>query len=266
MPTPAGREITRRPIVLITVHRRYHELDLSVGRVWEAFLLGEFARAPEVWVVWAGPEPARVWYVQGLVECGLVQRVITRRPGEGEGGGATSVAESRNVRLGLLSAHALPAHDAYFVVQAADVLPHYGTFAFVDGRVNLHQDRAVVFHWPNGCVQSGVWHTNFFAVPNDPAYWPPLVEPGDQDVLERKWGLALEEANPPGVRRASNYGDSRFVHGHLSESLPLFPSSPLPLGSTVAMSCVGGRCKSWLRRLSWRNTFASTTRRPRPSP
>lgn len=245
-----------KPVVLVTVCRRYRELAGTLGRVRD--LAGEFSERPDVAVVWARPEVGRLWFFRKLSGDGLVDRVLTRPPAPGEGDGlATTAPESLNIRLGLEWARDNydPA-STYAVVLAADVVPNARhAFAFVDDHMSRGGGRAAVFHWPNGCVPTNVWHTNFFAVRlDDERYWPPVLQAGSSDTLEWAWGKRLMDARLPGVLESHNARNRRFSHAHLSEGLPEWPVVPESAGQSASL-LISGRLP-WWRRLAERLRLA----------
>lgn len=261
---------TRRPLILITVCRRYLELMRAVEAIWKAYERGEFAVRPEVWVVWARPEVGRSWVMRRLVKQERVGRVIPRYelPGESDTS-ATTYPESVNLRLGLEAARDAYGDSVYVIGQAADVLPLPGSYRFIDERLNDGETNAVLFHWENGCSSRDVWHTNFFAVSTDEAYWPPISTPDHADTLERQWGVAIATTRPPGVFKSSNYASKKFRHEHLSESI-----TPLPLlhdysNDSISFYSVGylswrNRCMSLLKgALPWHWFRSSSTRPPK---
>jgi hypothetical protein len=239
-----------KPVVVLTVCRRYHELADALARL--KALEHEFAEPPAVVVVWARPEVGRLWYFQRLLRDGTVHHLATRPalPGEADDR-ATSVPESHNIRLGLELARREYGPGAYAVVQAADVHPHATlAYAFVDAHMRAGAG-AVVLHWQNGCVHHGIWHTNFFAARlDDEAYWPPVSDPGEQDVLERQWGRKLQDLRPPGVVESHNYNGKRFSHAHRSEHLPPWPVEPQAHAAGLSL-LIGGRKARWRRLADW---------------
>jgi hypothetical protein len=233
-----------RAVVVVTVYRRYYELERSLRRLRE--LSGEFSEPPAVLIVWAQPEVCRLWFFRKLKAEGLYDEVITRVRLPNEAADQpTTYPESYNIRLGLQ--HVRDHYPGcYALVQAADVMAKPGqAYHFVDQHVQAGA-AAVLFYWPNGCVRDNIWYTNFFAVKADEQYWPPLVEPGDQDVLEWKWGKLLMERQPPGIEKNHNYNFKRFTHEHLSETHPT-PSFPESDGCGVFMTIKGRR--HWLLRI-----------------
>lgn len=239
-----------KPVIVLTVYRRYFELAANLNRIKE--LAGEFGEKPDVVVVWAKPELGRLWFFDRLRSEGLVQKLLTRQPSEGESvGQATSYPESRNIRLGLewVRDNYDPA-TTYAIVQAGDVTakPQHG-YKYVDTQMGEGAG-AVLFHWQNGCVHVDIWHTNFFAVRLDPVYWPPLSPLDCQDVLESQWGKQLSRTKPPGVVQSHNYKSKRFVHSHESEAQPEWPVIPLESGTTAPL-LMTGYLPRWRRVLQW---------------
>jgi hypothetical protein len=239
-----------KAVIIVTVCRRYHEFAKNVRLSFEQAKneLGDF----EIIVVWARPELARLWLMQELMAEGVVAEVVGRPalPGEADHR-PTTYPESHNIRAGLLRAKEKAGDEpAFFIVQAGDVLPNPGTYAFV--KKHMEQGgSAALFHWANGLVHSGIWHTNFFAVSADPALWPPLAGPEENDVLEWKWGKMLSERAPPGVLRKHNCGNCRFVHSHDSERLEEFPVQGQRAGGSLPLTMTGRRRAWWARLWAW---------------
>lgn len=237
-----------KPVVVVTVHRRYHELASNLARLRE--LAGEFSEPPDVVVVWACPDVGHLWFFQRLRAEGLVHTLLTRPrlPGE-RADGPTTYPESHNIRLGLswVRDHYDPA-SAYALVMAADVRPNERlALKFVDDHVAAGA-RAVVLFWPNGCVRSDIWHTNFFAVCLDERYWPPVLGEGDSDTLEWAWGKHLLRADLPGVVRGHNSRERRFAHRHESDAHPPWPVVP-QAGDGAAPLLITGHLPWWRRAL-----------------
>jgi hypothetical protein len=235
------------PVVVVTVHNRYWELEenLEAGRL----LFHEFSEPPVVVVVWACPEIGRLSLFRRLRAEGKVDHVLTRERLPGETGGASTYPESHNIRLALEFARAnYP--DAYAVVQAADVRPRAGGYAYIDREVVTEGASAVVFNWASASVPDGAWHTNFFAVRLDERLWPPVCGLDEQDVLEWAWGKRLRNLSGIPICRSHNARDRFFSHLHRSEHLPPYPvtpereSAPLPLAVTGWLP--------WWRRAWWR--------------
>ncbi len=225
-------------MIILTVHRRYHELlktlSLIEGRA------AEFALPPKIIVVWACPEVGRLWLFQELIAAGRIS-LLTRPELPGEGAGRpTSYPESHNLRSGLEEGKFLVEGPCYFIGQTADVLPREGIYGMLDGKMQ-GGETGVLFHWENQSVRENVWHTNFFAVGEDEAYWPPVAEPGSSDVLERQWGAKLCSLQKNDFFVSSNYNAKRFEHVHASEDLPPFPEKPQAHGDGLAVFIQGPR-------------------------
>lgn len=217
-----------RPVaVVVTVHRRYHELVAALTRLAE--LRSEFPSPPKVYVVWADPEPGRLFLFRRLESAGLMASLLTRPrlPGDGEGR-ATSVLESVNIRLGLERVLADLGPEALAVVQASDVLPKAKmAYAHLLGPEGLGGGaKAALLWWPGAGDLARAWHTSLFAVTMDTTYWPPLLRVGEADTLEWAWGKALD--GKPHLATDHNSGHRRFTDFHLSEGLPPFDRFPEP--------------------------------------
>jgi hypothetical protein len=216
----------RKAVVVLTLHRRYDQLWANLRALDEK--KGEFAEPPLVALVAAQPEGEALPFLRRLQRDGLVDWVLFR-PSNGLDGPVTTVPESNNIRLGLSWARDVAGPDAYALVQAADVTPAAGVYRLVDERMQAGT-AGCLFHWENGSARSDVWHTNFFTVAlADEALWPPVVGPGDPDVLERKWGRQLGDLGYPGEWwRTHNSCGKRFLHEHLDNGPPPPDDAPPP--------------------------------------
>lgn len=245
-------KITKRAVLLVTVYRRYHELRKNLERT-RLKALAELGYMPDVVLVWASPEVGRLWFIQELQRDGLITHLLKRPGVDGlDGIRPTTFSESINLRLGLnfIKQHYDNATH-YVIMHAADIFLQDCTLTFVDDRINGRIEEgphnAVVFFWQNGVTNSDTWATYFFAVCLDPAYWPPVSSDGDQDVLERQWGLLLQRTQPPAVFKWHNAHERRYLHRHESESLPSIEFKPQNEQRCLPMACSG--YKSWLARL-----------------
>lgn len=248
-----------KPVIVLTVYRRYSELASTLRRIRD--LTPEFGEAPDVVVVWSQPEVGRLWFFQKLLSDGVVEKLLTRPALPGEAPDQpTTYPESHNIRLGLawVREHYDPA-TTYAVVQAADAEANPGhCYAFIDAHMRGGAG-AVVFHWPNGCIPVEIWHTNFFAVRLDPAYWPPVSDRFSQDVLEAQWGRRLAAERPPDVVKSHNYNGKRFSHTHRSELEPAWPVVPQASAQSTPLLIAG--YQPWWRRLLERVGLAKPFRR-----
>lgn len=227
----------------MTLCRRYHELATNLPANLEAFER-ELGYRPRVVLVWARPEPGRLWLIRDLVARGLVGVVLGRPacPGERDDG-PTTLPESLNIRMGL--EYVREHHpDCYVVMTAADIRLQEGTAGFFDHHVNREGCEAVVFHLDNGLCRDGIWHTNCFAVGTDERYWPPVSPPDSDDILERQWGRLLAERALPAVHSWHNYASRKFLHRHESESLP--PAAAVGLHAGRAAPCLLAGRRGWL--------------------
>jgi len=243
-----------KPVIVLTVCRRYYELRKNIKAIWER--ASEFAEPPQVVVVWARPEIGRLWLFQELMAEGLIHHVVGRPalPGEVDGV-ATTYPESHSLRKGLEFVREHYGENCYVIGQAADVQPKPGIYRMMDEKMR-EGDKAVLFLLPTNIVHSDIWHTNFFCVCLDENYWPPLSEQGDQDILERKWGLQLKKRALPGIFAWHNNRNKSFVHSHESENQEPELFKPQRAGVGIGLFIVG-RKRWYLRVWDWmRNLFS----------
>ena len=221
---------------------------------------------PPVVVVWARPELSRRWVMEELRSEGLITHVLERGPVEGERDGcATTHPESHSIRQGLDFIKAEYGETHFAIMQGADIWVKPGMYRFLTDRMNEQENSAVLFFMPNGVVHRDCFHTNFFAVPMDEIYWPPLAKKEDQDMLERKWGLQLKENKVPDILIWHNNWDKSFIHAHESENQPAEERRPFRISTNVVIPLKAKRRTFgvWLLRkvgLLWQNLFANSTR------
>ncbi len=237
---------TKKPVILITLYRRYVELQHNLQRFQE--IKHEFAEPPDVVLVWAQPELGRLWFIEELQAEGKIQHVLGReREPDETSQVATSYPESMNIRKGLEFIRKTYGDNSYCLMQAADIWPREGIYGMVDSHMQKEDMNAVIFHWQNGIIHSGIWHTNFFAVSMDDRYWPPLSKPGHADVLERHWGSELAKKALPGIFQTHNYQCKKFLHTHETETSEPWPIFPRTDGQCICVYVRGW--KPWRLRL-----------------
>lgn len=210
-----------KPIFLMTVFRRYHEFVKNLENLINLAKKELGIDNPEIIVVWAQPEIGRIHLFKKLLAEGKIKRVLGRPKLDGEEGISTTFPESYNIRYGLSYLKEKYESDITVIFMTADIYIQEDTLTFLKNKFN-DGNRAVLFHWPNGFVQSNIWHTNFFMIPIDEKYWPPLANKDEQDVLEWKWGKDLAEKNLTDVFRWHNYNNRKFIHSHDSEQMEKF--------------------------------------------
>lgn len=247
----------KKAVLLITVYRRYHELQKNLERTRER-ALEELGYMPDVVLVWACPEVGRLWLMQSLQKDGLLTHLLNRPAIPGlDGDKPTTWPESHNLRLGLTFIRDHYAENEHYVIMhAADIWLQGGTLSFIDDRINGRVEEgphnAVLFHWDNPIIPRDIWSTYMFGVCLDPQYWPPVSPANEQDVLERQWGVLLSKRQLPGLFRWHNARERKFLHRHESEQLPPFPVKPQTITDAMQMQCVGyrsifGRVWDWLQ-------------------
>lgn len=226
----------KKPVFLVSLYRRYGQLLQAVAAIRDA------VANPKIVLVWAQPEPAIQWLIDGL---GLTHVIYREKlPLEGECGG-TTYPESHNIRIGLEYIKRTYGENTYVIFQAADVIIKNDGCAVIDREM---QDGTplCVFHWPNNMVSVGCYHTNLFAVGMDEAYWPPVCGPHEHDTLEWAWGKVLGNyVRPPGVP-PRHYNFKKLNREYLwNQHLDL--PSPLGKGTMVLSTCAYDRFSSCLQ-------------------
>ena len=230
-----------KPVILITLHRRYHELCLALKNIHHKKIF--FKEPPSIVLIWADPEPSRKWFIDNLIEDKLIDHVIHRfKLPTDNGNSGTTFSESQNIRLGLENVFRLY-KNSYCIVQASDIcITEYG-FYLIEQEMN-NGAKAVSFVWPNRYT-SRAWCTNCFAVSNDKEYWTPFTDMRSSDVLERSWfeKCYLKED----ITTMSNNNEIVFVHKHISENMDEFPIKPVIINKTFNLFIKGSM--SLLNRL-----------------
>lgn len=230
-----------KPVILITLHRRYHELHKALKNIHGKKVF--FKNQPSIVLVWADPEPSRRWFIDDLVKAKLIDHVVHRYklPSDSSGYG-TTFSESQNIRLGLENVFRLY-DDCYCVVQAADIcITEYGFYLIEQEMCNGAQ--AINFTWENRFT-SKAWHTNCFAVSKNKDYWPPCCNLNCLDVLEKLW--YNECGLYKGITTLANNNQIIFIHKHISEKMDAFPSKPVTIKNTFNLFIKGSM--TFLKRL-----------------
>lgn len=211
-----------KPVILITLHRRYHEFVKTIKNIYSK--IEYFSERPSIFVVWADPEPGRYWLLDSFLKNNLIESIILRHVLLDENGKTpTTFYESHNIRIGLENVfRTYP--NCYCIVQASDItVTEYG-FHLIETEMNRGAS-AIAFPWIN--TNFGAFHTNLFCVTNDKSIWPPFADKKSRDVLERLWYKDLERKNLlKKFTNISNYNNSVFLHEHITESLEQFPIKP----------------------------------------
>ena len=208
-----------KPIILITLYRRYHEFCNSIENIerYKKF----FKIKPDIYVIWSSPEHGKLWLFEDLIKKNIIQKLITRKGFPNENGKLpTSFFESHNIRLGLETVFR-DYPDSYCIVQAADVkITEYG-FNVIENEM-ISGASAVTFVW-NNTYTLNAWATNCFAVSSARKFWPPFVEYDTIDTLERYWYKEFAKNNKKDhITVLGNQSNFIFTHEHKSEKLPRF--------------------------------------------
>src|SRR6266496_4138573 len=146
----------RKPIILMTVHRRYHEFKNALENIEKH--KSEFQDIPEIVVVWAAPEIGRLWFFQELLKDKRISHLIYRaETSEDNRGRPTTYTASLNIREGLdfiKSTYSLP---FYIVCNDSDIIPEPGIFNWIDKSMQSEYD-GLLFFWENGIRNQDTWH------------------------------------------------------------------------------------------------------------
>jgi hypothetical protein len=239
-----------KPIILITIYRRYRELIKCLENIHE--LKKEFKESPQIVVVWACPVLGNLWFFEKLIREGKINHLVLRH--KNNDGGPTTFPESLNLRLGLeFIEKNYEGQEFYVIGQACDIFPNSGTYKLVD--TLLHEkEKAVLFFWENGIARENVWHTNFFAISNDRNYWPPLSDKNEADTLEVQWGKQLANKNLP-FYRTHNSRCLKFTESNLDQlNLALIPRKG---DAYINLNIMGykslwRRIREFIKRILWR--------------
>lgn len=239
-----------KPVILITVYRRYKELELTLRKIQEN--KDNFEKIPDVVIVWAAPEVGHIWFFQKMKEDRLYTKLLTRPKLTGiDGCISTTYPESQNLRLGLnYIKNSYDENKYYALCLTADMNLKTGTLGMIHGYMQENNSehsnpKAFLFRWNNSCVKGDIWHTNLFAVVLDENYWPPVCSDKEHDVLEHKWGKELSEKSLPGIIKWVNYKNKYFFHGyeHIENAIECFSQKD----SCELNLFVRGRKRFWRR-------------------
>lgn len=227
-----------KPVILITLHRRYHELLRTIKNIESKKRF--FKENPSVFVIWADPEPSRYWLIKKLLDNKKIELLITRyRLPKEDGKQPTTFYESQNIRIGLENVfRKYP--DAFCIVQASDIyITDYG-FYLIENEMN-NGAKLLTFNWENRFGANAL-HTNCFAVLNTKELWPPFAPLGGIDVLERLWYINLENnLMLKNNTLMSNSNNICFLHEHISEHLEQIPFIPLVQNNNLRLNIRGNK-------------------------
>jgi hypothetical protein len=233
-----------KPIILITLYRRYHEFCNSIENIerYKKF----FKVKPDIYVIWSSPENGKLWLFEDLIKKDIIQKLITRKGFPNENGKhPTSFFESHNIRLGLETVFR-DHPDSYCIVQAADVkITEYG-FNVIENEM-ISGASAVTFIW-NNRFTTDAWATNCFAVSSARKFWPPFVEYDTVDTLERYWYKEFaKNSKKDYITVLGNQSNFIFTHEHKSEKLPKFLDKFIVENESVGLFIKGQ--KSLIKRI-----------------
>lgn len=197
-----------KPYILMTVHRRYFELIANLKRY--KLLKHEFAKPPELVLVWADPIKCDEWLFDFLVDKGYVDHLLYRPFLVKDQYINTTYPESININMGLkFIKNKSHNQSSYCLMQAHDIFIYERTYAEIDAHMQSWA-KGVLFDW----VYAPCYSTNMFAIRigEDEALWPPISSPLIYDGLEMLWYNKLGK-DPKEIKV---YKDSNNLFSHLS--------------------------------------------------
>ena len=135
-----------KPIILITIFNRFHELQEHIK--YNNFLFNEFQEKPYVIVVWASPQQEYLWIFENLIKEGYIDKLLFRNTSEFDGG-PTTYPECLNLKVGFEYIKNNFKEGEYFIIgQTADIKVVPGTYKLIQD--NILNKEAVLFFWENG--------------------------------------------------------------------------------------------------------------------
>lgn len=228
-----------KPIIAISVYHRFYELGQNLEVIRQR--LSEFAEKPIVVVIWARPQRSREWFMQQLVDRGLIDYLMYRPELPDEPKQATTYSESRNIDIARLFVKARFGDDTYIVYQAADIRPQPGVYKLIEQEIASHN--VCLWHWSG--IARDSYHTNFFTIrTSETEYFPPITPPNCADVLEAAWGQVIPRAK---LYVTHNANERHFVNRHETECNCVPPRESVYLFIKGKRKSILERFLEWLR-------------------
>ncbi len=242
----------KKPIILITIGRRYSELIKCLINIEN--LAHEFSIKPDIILVWSCPQVMRLWFFKKLEESGKIKKILYRYDSGDDFHGPTSYFVALNIWVGLdyIKENYNP-EEHYIICQDCDIFPNPNVYSLIDKEIQDHE--AVLFHWQNSCSNHNAWCTNFFAVGFNCDYWPPKAEIS-ADTYEAQYGRKLLDKNLGNFFKSHNSRNQKFLHSHETVDFNLFPSKPQLFDLSVPL-CVTGynsllsKFRNLMKRILW---------------
>jgi hypothetical protein len=224
------------------VYNRFYELGENLKVIRER--LSEFSEKPTIIVLWARPQRSREYFIEKLVEDGFIDFLIYRPELTDESKNTTTYAECRNIRIVSDFITNFLGSDYYLIYQSADIRPQPGTYKLIEQEIN-NGNQTCVWHWDNGIVPQGCYHTNFFATKLDKQeYLPPITDSGCSDVLEWAWGKQIPRQ---ALYVTHNARERHFVNRHETEHNCVPPRESVYFYVSGRYKTISERVLQWLK-------------------
>lgn len=233
----------KKPIILITLHRRYHELIDNVQHIYRCRIF--FKHNPIIYVLWADPEISKKWILDDLKKRKLINKIIYRKTIDKTG--STSFYESINFRKAFPIIFQENGNNSFIIVHATDTKVSPVAYKIFEKQIN-DGFIASVFKWNNDYVYA--WKTAVFAITNNEECWPPLLTNNHGDVLESAWPKSLTHEIKNKIK-INKYADNiLFESKNSTEYLPDFDDKQQYYNDTTCLY-INGYIPLYKRILNW---------------
>lgn len=233
----------KRPIILITLHRRYHELIDNVQHIYRCRIF--FKHSPIIYILWADPEISKKWILDDLKKRKLIHDIIYRETLDKVGN--TSFYESINFRKALPIIFQEHGDSCFVIVHATDTRVSPVAYKIFEKQIN-DGFLASVFKWNNDYLEA--WKTAVFAITNNKHSWPPVLSNNHGDVLESAWPKSLSYDIKNKIK-VNKYSDNiLFESKNTTEYLPEFEDKPQYCNDTTYLY-INGYIPWYKRILNW---------------
>lgn len=241
------QSVYKKPIILITLHRRYHELIDNVQHIYRCRIF--FKHAPVIYILWADPEISKKWILDDLEKRKLIHKVIYRKSLDKVG--TTSFYESVNFRKAFPIIFDDQGSDCFIIVHATDTRVSPVAYKIFEKQINDGY-LASVFKWNDS--QLDAWKTAVFAITNNKECWPPLLSNLHGDVLEAAWPKYMDN-NIKNKIKVNKYADNiLFESKNSTEYLPEFQDKPQYYNDATYLY-INGYMPWYKRILNWFGVF-----------
>ena len=233
----------KKPIILITLHRRYHELIDNVQHIYRCRIF--FKTAPIIYVIWADPEISKKWILYDLKKKNFIHNIIYRAKVDKQGN--TSFYESININMALPIIFKRHGDNCFVMVHATDTKVSPVVYNTFEKQINLGY-WCSVYSWSRGTIEA--WKTAVFAITNKKQIWPPLLENTCPDILESAWVKIIKSEDKKMIK-VNSYSDSiLFESNCTTETSRRFQDKP-QFHQTMFFMSITGYVPLYKRILNW---------------